>query len=68
MDKQKWQVWETVQYQWIVDADSEEEARAKVWQWLAEPHEGRSLSYDIYGAESAKELSVEQEEGYTYDV
>jgi hypothetical protein len=68
MDKQKWQVWETVQYQWIVDADTEEEARAKVWQWLAEPHEARSLSYDVFGADRPKELRVEQEEGYTYDV
>jgi hypothetical protein len=41
MDKQKWQVWETVHYQWIVEADTEEEARAKVWQWLDDPHEGR---------------------------
>ena len=67
MDKQKFQVWETVHYQWIVEADTEEEARAKVWQWLDEPHEGRSLSHDAYGAESPKDLNVEQEEGYTYD-
>jgi hypothetical protein len=67
MDKQKWQVWETVQYQWIVEADTEEQARAKVWQWLDEPHKGRSLSHDVYGAESPNDLNVEQEEGYIYD-
>jgi DNA polymerase III psi subunit len=62
------QITKTIFDQWLVDADTEEEARAKVWQWLSEPHEGRSLSHDVYGAERASELSVEQEEGYTYDV
>lgn len=62
--KQKFQVWETVHYQWLVDADTEAEAIEQVWKMLENPDDARAVSHDVYGADCKSYLRVEQEEGY----